>query len=182
MFEPFDWYVQIFAGENLELLNWTSVLTAGAVVIAPLSHVIKRWHTNKTERKTISKSLHAELQDAMHVLDGTAKRQVMEINVKGKRMYYTLTAIHHDMYDSLIFSGKIQLLDIITQQKLQNVFRMIKKHQEYLHHTLLLRDQSKIHNADIDEITNSYYKAIGKHELKIERLIPKIMRELKDNF
>ena len=65
LIELFDWYVQVFAKENLELLNWTSVLTAGVVVIAPLSYVIKRWHTNKTEKKTISKSLHAELRDAM---------------------------------------------------------------------------------------------------------------------
>ena len=51
LIELFDWYVQVFAKENLELLNWTSVLTAGVVVSAPLSYVIKRWHTNKTEKK-----------------------------------------------------------------------------------------------------------------------------------
>ena len=182
MFEFFDWYVYIFARENLELLDWTSILTAGAVVIAPLSYVIKRWHTNKTERKTISKSLCTELQNVMHVLDGTIKRQVMEVDVKDKKMYYTLAGMHYDMYDSLIFSGKIQLLDDVMQQKLQDVFRMIKKRQEYLHHILLLRDQSKIHNADIDEIADPYYEPLANHESKIGQLIPKIMKEIKGNF
>ena len=182
LIELFDWYVQVFAKENLELLNWTSVLTAGVVVIAPLSYVIKRWHTNKTEKKTISKSLHAELRDAMQTLNGTVKRQVMEIDVNGKKMYYTLAVIHYDMYDSLIFSGKIQLLDNAMQQEIQNVFRMIKEHQEHIHHILLLTDQSKIHNTDIVKITNPYYELIAKYELTMEQLIPKIMKKLKENF
>ena len=106
----------------------------------------------------------------------------MEIDVNGKKMYYTLAVIHYDMYDSLIFSGKIQLLDNAMQQEIQNVFRMIKEHQEHIHHILLLTDQSKIHNTDIVKITNPYYELIAKYELTMEQLIPKIMKKLKENF
>ena len=185
MIELFDWYAQVFAKENLELFNLThvpSIITAIAVVIAPLSYVIKRWHTNKTEKKAISKSLYVELQDAIQTLNGAEKRQVMEIDVKGERMYYTLAFLHYDMYDSLIFSGKIQLLNNTMQQEIQDVFRMIKKHQEYLHHVILLADQSKIHDANIDKTTDLYYERIARHELEIELLAPKIMKKLKENF
>ena len=185
MIELFDWYAQIFTKENLELFNVThipSILTAGAVVIAPLTYVIKRWLTNKAEKKTISESLYVELQDSIQSLKGAAKRQVMEIEVEGETMYYTLASLHYDMYDSLIFSGKIQLLDKTIQQEIQDVFRIIKEHQDYLRYTFLLRDQSKIHNADIDKITDSYYAMIAEDELKIEQLIPKIMKKLKENF
>ena len=162
--------------------NWTSVLTAGAVVIAPLSYVIKRWHTGRVERKTISKSLYIELQNALRVLDGTVKRQVMEIDVKGDKIHYTLAFIHHDMYDSLIFSGKIQLLDGATQQEIQNAFRMIKKHQEYLQYVSRLNDQSKMQNVNADKTAILYYEVIAKYELEIERVIPEIMKKLKENF
>ena len=185
MIELFDWYAQIFTKENLELFNVThvpSILTASAVVIAPLTYVIKRWLTNKAEKKTISKSLYTELHDAMQTLNGTVKRQVMEIDVKGKKMYYTLAFLHYDMYDSLIFSGKIQLLDDITQQEIQNVFRTIKKHQEYFQRTLLLRDQAKIHDIDVDKITNPYYELMAKYEVKMEQSIPKIMKKIKKNL
>ena len=126
--------------------------------------------------------MYAELQDALQALDGTVKSQVMEIDVKGKKTYYTLAFIHYDMYDSLIFSGKIQLLDIAMQQEIQNVFRKIKKHQEYLQYVSQLRDRSKMQDVNIDETAAPYYKLIASYESEIERLVPKIMGELRGNF
>lgn len=177
-----DWTTATFTVENHTLTNIASALTAGVLIIAPLTYVIKRRWTNNTERKDISKSLYEELKNGMEALDGTAKRQVMEIKIKDVKRYYTLTFMNYDMYDSLIFSGKIQILNHDLQQKIQDIFRRIKGHQEYLKYTARLRDNAKLQNINMDETTTPYYELIANYESELEDLIPKVMKELEKNF
>ncbi len=40
--------------------------------------------------------------------------------------------LNHDFYDSLIFSGQINFLEPSLQQQVQDTFKRIKKHNEYL--------------------------------------------------
>ena len=116
--------------------------------------------------------------DAMKALDGTIKRTVMEIEIGTKKRYYTLTFMNHDMYDSLIFSGKIHALDIHLQQSVQDIYRRIKGHQEYLKYTAQLLDSAKLQNIDIDETVRPYYKLVTDYEEELEDMIPRVMKKL----
>ena len=177
-----DWAASTFAVENHILTNIASVLTAGALIITPLTYVIKKWWTNKTDKEEVSQSLYAELKNGLEALNGTVKRQVMEIEIKDVKKYYTLTFMNYDMYDSSIFSGKIQTLNHDLQQEIQDIFRRIKGHQEYLKYTAQLRDGAKLQKTDINETTNPYYELIANYESELEDLIPKAMKKLEKNF
>ena len=177
-----DWYTATLTMENAELTNWTSIITAGAVVAAPLGYVIKRWWTSNTLRKEISHSLHEELKDCMEAIDENTRREVKEIIIEGEKKYYTLTFMNHDMYDSLIFSGKIQAVNIHLQQKIQDIFRKIKLHHQYLEYVTKLRDDAKLNDVDIDETTLPYYGMLADYELEVLESIPTVMKELEKNF
>jgi len=177
-----DWIVTSLNMENIALINLTSIITAGAVVGAPLVYVIKRWLTTNTQRKEVSQSLHDELKNGLEALDGTSKRQVMKIQIKGLNKYYTLTFMNYDMYDSLINSGQIQALNHELQQEIQDIFRRIKGHKKYLEETFHLRNVASINKTNVDDITNGYYSAIADYETELEDLIPKAMKKLEKNF
>ncbi len=119
----------------------------------------------------------------MNALNGTAKRQVMEIEVDSVKKYYTMTFMNYDMYDSLIFSGEIQVLDYELQQKIQDIFRRIKNHKEYLKYTAELRDTAKLHDKNVDATTTPIYGHMTDIETELEeKLIPEAIRELEKNF
>lgn len=164
------------------LSNLASLFTVAAIIIAPIAFFTKRWLNKKTERAEVSKSLHEELKDALEALDGTAGRQVMEIEVGGDKKYYTLTFMNYDMYDSLIFSGKIQALNHDLQQKIQDIFRRIKGHQEYFKYATQLSDNAKLAGKNMDKTTISYYELLATYETELEQLIPDVMKELEKNF
>lgn len=176
------WMTSPFLGHDA-LVNLSSLFTIGVIIIAPLTYFIKKWLRDRSDRADVSRSLHAELKDALEALDGTAKRQVMEIEINGVKRYYTLVFMNHDMYDSFIFSGQIKSLNHDLQQKIQDIFRRIKKHKEYLELTIRFNDIAVINNnKDIRKITDPYYDIIAKYETELEDDIPKMMKELEKNF
>jgi len=176
------WMASTFTGKDA-LTNLASLFTIGVIIIAPLTYLIKRWFRNRSDRSDVSRSLHAELKDAQDALDGTSKRQVMEIEINGVKKYYTLVFMNYDIYDSFIFSGQIKSLNHNLQQKIQDIFRLIKKHKEYLELTIRLKDMAAINNyKDIRKITDPYYDIIAKYESELEETIPKMMKELEKNF
>jgi len=171
----------IISGDNA-LNDLAAIFTIGIIIIAPLTFLIKRWFNRRAERADVSKSLHGELKDALDALDGTSKRQVMEIEIGGIKKYYTLAFMNYDMYDSLIFSGRIQSINHNLQQKIQDIFRRVKGHKEYLKLTMQLRDTAAINDKDITNITDPYYCLIADYESELEEMIPPVMEELEKNF
>ncbi len=176
-----DWLASTFTG-NYALNNLSALFTIGAIIIAPASFFIKRKIDFNAKRKKVSKSLHEELKDGLKALDGTSKRQVMEIEIDGEKKYYTLTFMNYDMYDSLIASGEIQSLNSDLQQDIQDIFRRIKGHREYLKEVLRLGDMILLSGKSSDSITNGYYSLIADYETELEEMIPKALRQLKENF
>jgi hypothetical protein len=176
------WLTSPFTG-NEALNNLASLFTIGVIIITPLTYFTKRWIDNRSDRAEVSRSLHAELKDALDALDGTSKRQVMEIEINNVNKYYTLVFMNYDMYDSFIFSGQIKSLNHNLQQQIQDIFRQIKKHKEYLELTIRLNDMAVINNhKDIRKITDPYYNIIADYESELEEKIPKMMKELEKNF
>ena len=171
-----NWFELIFTEENFLLNNLAALFTIGAIIVAPITFIGKQLWNRRIRRIDVSKSLHEELKDALSALDGTAGRQVMMIIVKGVKKYYTLTFMNYDMYDSLIFSGEIQALNYDLQQKIQDVFRRIKSHKEYLKYAFELSDNAKLYGKNMDETTTAIYGQIANYELELETLIPKAMK------
>lgn len=167
---------------NDALSNTASIVTIATLGIAPVAFLVKRWFNIKSERSELSKNLHAELQDALHALDGTDKRQIMEIEVNSVKKYYTLTFMNHDIYDSLVFSGRINSLNHGIQQDIQNVFRMIKGHKEYLKLIMQLNDIAAINDKNILNTTGPYYDILDKYEYALLDRIPTLLKKLEKNF
>jgi len=177
-----DWFTSSLIGENTLLNNLAALFTIGVIVIAPLTFFGKQWWNKRVKKIDVSKSLHAELKDALNALDGTAGRQVMEIEVNGVKKYYTLTFMNYDMYDSLIFSGEIQVINYDLQQKIQDIFRRIKSHKESLKYAAELGDKAKLYDKKMDETTLPIYEHIADIESELEKLIPEAINELEKNF
>ena len=171
-------WLEFFVNNNPLLVNIASLLTALAVVIAPLSYVIKISWSKRTEKTTISRTLCEELENAMKALDGRAKRKVMEIKIGEKKRYYTLTFMNYDIYDSLIFSGKIHTLDIRLQQSVQDIYRRIKGHQEYLKYAAQLMNSAKLQGINIDKTVLPYYRLVADYEEELDDMIPQVMKKL----
>lgn len=91
--------------------------------------------------------------------------------------------LNHDFYDSLVFSGKINFLPTIIQQKTQDVFQLIKDHNSFIRSIRYIEDRASL-DEDIEPKTRVYYKALDKVETELlaESGIPSLKTKLEKEF
>ena len=123
-----DWFVSPFTGSDA-LSNIASLATVIAVVIATKKHFAdmsrmkKEQHQRETaERKRASENIDRELEDALNALDRNRnKDEALSFETKdGREIFFMNRNLNHDFYDSLIFSGKINFLKPMLQQRIQD--------------------------------------------------------------
>lgn len=180
------WFVTTFAGKDL-LTNWASLATIIAVIVAPVKYfndVRKREEEKRRkeedERSRISRNLYGELHDALDGLDEkkhAADFKVLQMTQK-KDVYFMNRFLNHDIYDSLINSGKINFLTYELQQEVQDIFSMIKRHNYYLTLTSEIQDREKA----VTESVYAYYETMDKYERQLLEDIPDVMAKLKKDF
>lgn len=71
-------------------------------------------------------------------------------------------SLNHDFYDSLISSGKINFLEPDLQQPMQNTFKRIKMHSEFLAITKRMRDLQT--DGSVPKPAYQYYEWMDKRE------------------
>lgn len=86
--------------------------------------------------------------------------------------------LNHDVYDSLVNSGKINFLRYKLQQQVQNIFKMIKQHNYYLQIT------ANIWNRGGNKVVDlcPYYETMVMYEQDLLQQIPDILQKLKGEF
>ena len=92
---------------------------------------------------------------------------------------------NHDFYDSLIFSGKINFLEPDLQQQIQNIFHMIRQHNEYLEITQRVRLAKQKHFDDQTQLPKEvyfYYIGMNRYEKELTKSIPDMMKKLNSKF
>ena len=161
--------------EKDALSNIASLVTIMSLVITPIFFFVKRWYDKKSERKMISQNLYGELRDT---LDAPNTKQYSD-------SFFTLTfpsgeeiqcmhrLLNHDVYDSLIYSGKINFLRHNLQQRIQDVFKNVKAHNEYIIKIgeILIRDKTSTQLYDC-------YKQMENIETKLLKIIPGAIEKL----
>lgn len=97
------------------------------------------------ERRRISRNLYGKLTDTLDTLElrhGKEAESLYEVNVgdkEDKETYlFTNRFFNHDVYDSLVRSGKINFLKYELQQQVQNVFTMINTTATYKQHLTIV--------------------------------------------
>jgi len=182
LFHPYMW-----AGEPLS--KRASVVTIMSLIGVPIAYFAKQNQKEKErkrnedeERYRASQNIYRELQDALEGLDRNLYRDdALSFRTKDNReIFFMNRNLNHDFYDSLVFSGKINFLRPELQQHIQNIFRQIKTHNEFLALARKMRDETP--DAVIPEKSYGYYEWMDENEQKLLEDIPKMQKKLTDDF
>lgn len=177
--------ILLFFQETVPLIMIAAITTILSFTLIPLMYFLGIRRTKADETIRASGNLYGELNDTLDVLQWRKNRElegnvaVLEVNCD--RYVITNQFLNHDVYGSLVNSGKINFLKHRLQQQVQNIFRMIKMHNQYLQtikHILI---------QDVDEETRiarwlPYYKISVDYEEDLLEQIPSILQNLKMEF
>ena len=160
-----------------------SVLASLAALLSVTYVVLVYFRNTVGERMRISKNLHGELEDTRDTLEWRKDKDLepgMEVIVvvDEKRHRYTFTNryLNHDVYDSLVSSGKINFLTHELQQQVQNIFKMIKHRNEFLQYTNYNSSAMEL------KVLIRYYEMIDEYEQSLLKQVPDMLKKLKKEF
>ena len=119
--------------------KWAYVTTILSVISTFPIYFSKNYIVIKREKLHIIENLCYELKDAQDGLDKEKhKGDVTKQKLQGKKFSYIERFLNDDIYQSLMHSGKINLLPIERQQDTQNIFKIIRERNYYLKRTHIL--------------------------------------------
>lgn len=169
--------------------KWASLVTILSLVGIPFAYFAnqdkkdkEKKQDAKDERTRASRNLYGELKDALDALDDDKHQEdSTKVSIKGKKdVYFMNRFMNHDVYDSLISSGKINFLKYELQQEVQDIFKQIKYHNHYL--TYIKEFQDVKENKSVEEFTYRYYALMESYELSLLIEIPDMMKKLHEEF
>ena len=178
-FWPYMWEGEI-------LSKWASVVTILSLAGAPIAYFVKQHDREREaelaeamERKRASKNLYGEMRDTLQSIRGDIfPEDLFDLKASGKTITFTKRFLNHGIYDSLVFSGGIKFLDYDIQQKIQNVFNMIKYHNRYL--GMILENTTS--DNETSKSSMRYYKVLDKYERRLLKEIPDVLESLEKKF
>ena len=169
---------------GLSIEQFVHIITVISLSVSPPVYFLKKHHEKNMEKKQASKNLYEELNDTYLILRGD-KGFIKRILNYGKEYEMYCVFLNHDVYDSLIFSGKFNFLNHKFQQSIQDIFTNIKDHNRYIQKLVDYEDRISIKKNTKEELTASQQK-YAYHILTIEELLlndlPKIMNKLHSEF
>ena len=165
--------------------KWASVVTIFSPVGIPVAYFLKqseregaKKQQENDERDRASRNLYGELSDALNAIKGEKlPADLLTLKTGEKALTFTNRFLNHDIYDSLIFSGKVSFLRWELQQKIQDIFKRIKHHNDYL--KLVIEIMAKYEDADIPMDAIKYYELLDNDEEFLIMKIPNMMGKLK---
>ena len=148
-------------------------LNKAIIAVIDLSLSYRKFlHGKNAEKQRASENLYTELKDVSEVLDDKKyPNSVLHVKIEKndgsvETLYFMNWSLNHDFYDSLIFSGQINFLEPKIQQAIQNLFKMIKIHNEYLIciDEIMDREDSTI----VPKSAHKYCKWLDKNKVRIK--------------
>ena len=164
----------VFQATTLPLL--AAIATLLSLTLVPLLYFLNTWD----ERTRISRNLHGELKDTLDTLEWRTKKGAKEgvtVEANGDIYRYADKFLNHDVYDSLVSSGRINFLRYELQQQVQNIFKLIRKHDEYVHFIIDIKNQARKATSFVP-----YYKMLDKYEDDLLEQIPDVVEKLEAEF
>ena len=165
---------EICCGNDI-LLNIAAIVTIMSLGITPIFFFVKRWYDMDSERKMVSQNLYGELNNTLDALDYKLHPDnfFTILPPSGKKIQYMDRLLNHDVYDSLIYSGKINFLRHSLQQQIQDIFKHIKIHNYCLTKSVEIPVQDKTSTHVYD-----YYERLWNIEARLLRTMPSAMKKL----
>ena len=164
-----------------ELQTMASVVAVISIIVAIPTYLLKKSKEDGDETDRVSRNLCGELAEG---LDGISAEKYPEqaVVVKlpdGSKVSYMNRHLYHDVYDSLVYSGKINLFPSKTLQDVQSIFTSIKNHNYYLKYAREIKDAAKdnyVHKA------MKYYKDMEAIEKGLAKAIPAMVKKLEKDY
>lgn len=160
--------------------NLASIATMSAVIYS----VIRYFQNRDKDRKQASKNLYLELKDTLNSLDGQKhKSDSYSVGIKNEKgenveVYFINRDFNHDVYDSMVFSGRINLLEPELQQPIQDIFKRIKMHNKFLAAT---REMGTLDDP-VPKESHPYYEWMDKNEIRLKDEIEDMLEKLRGSF
>ena len=170
---------------NLIENNVLGSMAAVATIITVFVSAYKHFKDKNNEKMRVSQNLYLELGDTLRSMDYyKSPEDFGRVDVQGraekKTLYFMSKSLNHDFYDSLISSGRINFLEPDLQQPIQNIFKRIKMHNEFL--TITKRMQDRQTDGSVPKQAYQYYEWMDEHEVYLSREIPNMMKKLQQYF
>ena len=158
-----------------ELASLVTLFTLG---VAPLWYLLRKAMDRRDELATISSGLYLELADARDGLDVDKHGDLWVAKLAdGTHAYFMNRMFNHDMYDSLIHSGRINAVRAELQQQIQDVFQLIKDHN---YSSRRIRDLESAANGG--NVHPRHYLHLARTDLDLRRRIPTLIDVLKKEY
>ena len=159
--------------------KWASVITIISIVASPSGYFWIRYQNKREEQDRASRNLYGELKDALDGLDDQkySDNAVTITFAKDDPIFFMNREFNHDIYDSLVNSGKINFLTYAVQQGIQDTFRRLKQHNRYISLFMdMTNDQKdpKKHRMQLQWMEST--------ERKLLKDIPQLMKKLEKDF
>ena len=171
-----------FFGLSIEQI--VHIITVFSLSISPAVYFYKKHHEKNMEKKQASRNLYEELNDARLTLHGD-REVIKKILDYGKEYEMYCVFLNHDVYDSLIFSGKFNFLNYKLQQSIQDIFSKIKDRNTYIQKLVDYEDFISMKKNTKEELKASQQKYAHRIVTMDKYLLidlPKIMNELHSEF
>lgn len=168
----------------LAIAPLASLAASVATIITVAVSAFKYFKHKHTETARASQNLYLELEDTLASLDGRLHprnfyKVSMTVNESNKIAYFMDRSLNHDFYDSLIYSGRINFLDPPLQQRIQDIFKRIKLHNEYVD---VVRRMMEHNDNNVPIAAYKYCEWMDNAEKHLQQELPKILESLKDGF
>ncbi len=166
------------------------IATILSLILVPSLYFLDARRVKQDERTRASKNLYGELGNTQCELEWRENKEVsadeviiLKVGTSDGVEKYVVTNkfLNHDVYDSLISSGRINFLRYELQQQVQNIFKMIKQHNQYLQSIRDITNQDLI-EREKTKLLPPYYKIAVSHEQDLLDQIPDIMKKLVKEF
>lgn len=168
-------------------VDWTDIATfvgLGASVATIIAVVIsshKYFAQKNIETARASQNLYLELKNTLLSLDPVNHpaefyhAHITDLDGNNKTAYFMGRSLNHDFYDSLIYSGKINFLDPALQQRVQDIFKRIKLHNQYVDVVFQMTERN---NGDVPYAAYKYCVWMDNSEKYLQRELPKMLESL----
>ena len=100
---------------------------------------------------------------------------ITDLDGNKKTVYFMGRSLNHDFYDSLIYSGKINFLDPTLQQRVQDIFKRIKLHNQYSEVVFQMTESNK---GDVPYAAYKYCVWMDNSEKRLQQELAKMLESL----
>lgn len=157
----------------------TNVVTILGIAGSPLYYFIKKHLESRSDKRRALESIFNELDDGELALTKDHHRRVTK-EYNGRKYEFVAAFLNHDVYDSLIYSGRINHLDVKIQQTIQDVFAKIKDRNSYVKKIIELEESVNVGKATYEGVSmpaSRYCDLVVKYEGEIKDVISEFKGE-----